>query len=269
MIVSAVQILRLLRVVRIFRVFKLSKYSSNIQLCAKVMVDSKDSLGLMVFMLAIVAVVFSSFEFFCEKGTYLSACMHCLYAWIDQTTEFFCDLGTWNEQLGYYIDDHGNRSRFDSIPATMWWCVVTVMTVGYGDLYPITVGGKIVAAGAMVCAIVIMALPISVVGSNFSRAWSERAAADNQKTASQELTQAYQALHSSLADHSNIMEDVLTDVSQLCESLSAHLVEAHKEYTMQQRLGRGQGPATESQLHGWWWLVVGWLVGDCCFVRPD
>jgi len=213
---SSISILRLLRVVRIFRVFKLSKYSSNIQLCAKVMVDSKDSLGLMVFMLAIVAVVFSSFEFFCEKGT-------------------------WNDQLGYYIDDHGNRSRFDSIPATMWWCVVTVMTVGYGDLYPITVGGKIVAAGAMVCAIVIMALPISVVGSNFSRAWSERAAADNQKTASQELTQAYQALHSSLADHSNIMEDVLTDVSQLCESLSAHLVEAHKEYTMQQRLGRGQG----------------------------
>merc|ERR1711957_114106 len=64
---SSISILRLLRVVRIFRVFKLSKYSSNIQLCAKVMVDSKDSLGLMVFMLAIVAVVFSSFEFFCEK----------------------------------------------------------------------------------------------------------------------------------------------------------------------------------------------------------
>jgi len=212
---SSISILRLLRVVRIFRVFKLSKYSSNIQLCAQVMVDSKDSLGLMVFMLAIVAVVFSSFEFFCEKGS-------------------------WNEELGYYIDDHGNRSRFDSIPATMWWCVVTVMTVGYGDLYPITVGGKIVAAGAMVCAIVIMALPISVVGSNFSRAWSERATSDKKKTASQELTQAYQALHSSLADHSNIMEDVLTDVSQLCESLSAHLVEAHKEYTMQ-RLGRGQG----------------------------
>eukprot|EP00658_Telonema_sp_P-2_P060261 TRINITY_DN49215_c0_g1_i2.p1 TRINITY_DN49215_c0_g1~~TRINITY_DN49215_c0_g1_i2.p1 ORF type:complete len:422 (+),score=105.62 TRINITY_DN49215_c0_g1_i2:199-1464(+) len=150
-------ILRLLRVVRIFRVFKLSKYSTNIQLCATVMIESRDSLGLMVFMLSIVAIVFSSFEFFCEKGT-------------------------WDDEKGYYIDDNGNRSRFDSIPATMWWCVVTVMTVGYGDLYPITVPGKLVAAGAMVCAIVIMALPISVVGSNFSRAWSEAKANEEKRT---------------------------------------------------------------------------------------
>jgi len=220
--VSAISILRLLRVVRIFRVFKLSKYSSNIQLCASVMVDSRDSLGLMVFMLAIVSVVFSSFEFFCEKGT-------------------------WDDNLGYYIDDNGNRSRFDSIPATIWWCVVTVMTVGYGDLYPITVGGKLVASGAMVCAIVIMALPISVVGSNFSRAWSEKAASDTKRTASQNLTAAYQALNNTLADHSNIMEDVLTDVSKLCESLSSHLVEAHKEYTLQLRRGPGSAGVPQNK----------------------
>lgn len=213
-----ISILRLLRVVRIFRVFKLSKYSTNIQLCATVMIESRDSLGLMVFMLSIVAVVFSSFEFFCEKGT-------------------------WNSELGYYIDDNGNRSKFDSIPATMWWCVVTVMTVGYGDLFPITVPGKIVAAGAMVCAIVIMALPISVVGSNFSRAWSEAKANEEKRTEAQQLTACFQALGDSLADHSNILEDILSDVSQLCESLSAHLVEAHKEYMAQLRCASGDAAA--------------------------
>eukprot|EP00656_Telonema_subtile_P052991 TRINITY_DN7539_c0_g1_i2.p1 TRINITY_DN7539_c0_g1~~TRINITY_DN7539_c0_g1_i2.p1 ORF type:complete len:500 (+),score=164.54 TRINITY_DN7539_c0_g1_i2:92-1591(+) len=215
-----ISILRLLRVVRIFRVFKLSKYSTNIQLCATVMLESRDSLGLMVFMLSIVAVVFSSFEFFCEKGE-------------------------WDNTLGYYIDDNGNRSKFDSIPATMWWCVVTVMTVGYGDLFPITVPGKLVAAGAMVCAIVIMALPISVVGSNFSRAWSEAKANEDKRTESQQLTACFQALGDSLADHSNILEDILSDVSELCESLSTHLVEAHKEYMIQLRWASGDATALQ------------------------
>lgn len=168
----------------------------------------------MVFMLSIVAVVFSSFEFFCEKGT-------------------------WDDDLGYYVDDNGNRSKFDSIPATMWWCVVTVMTVGYGDLFPITVPGKLVAAGAMVCAIVIMALPISVVGSNFSRAWSEAKANEEKRTESQQLTACFQSLGDSLADHSNILEDVLSDISQLCVSLNTHLVDAHKEYTLQLRRASG------------------------------
>merc|ERR1711934_1274424 len=184
-----ISILRLLRVVRIFRVFKLSKYSTNIQLCATVMIDSKDSLGLMVFMLSIVGVVFASFEFYCEKGT-------------------------WNDQLGYYVNDDGNRSYFDSIPATMWWCVVTVMTVGYGDLYPITVPGKLVAAGAMVCAIVIMALPISVVGSNFSRAWSEAKAKEDMKNESQQLNAAFESLVESLGEHSSILEDLLSEVTR-------------------------------------------------------
>merc|ERR1711934_189836 len=215
-----ISILRLLRVVRIFRVFKLSKYSTNIQLCATVMIDSKDSLGLMVFMLSIVGVVFSSFEFFCEKGT-------------------------WDESLGYYVNDDGMRSRYDSIPATMWWCVVTVMTVGYGDLAPITVPGKLVAAGAMVCAIVIMALPISVVGSNFSRAWSEAKSQEDKKNESQQLNAAFESLVESLGDHSNILEDLLSDVSRLCESLSHHLAEAHRVYTHE--LGRASRDASAVQ----------------------
>lgn len=210
--VSAITILKLLRVVRIFRVFKLSKYSSNLQLCGDVMKNSTDSLGLMIFMLMIVSVVFSSFEFFCEKGT-------------------------WNEELGYYVDDDGNRSRFDSIPATMWWCVVTVMTVGYGDLYPITIGGKVVASGAMVCAILIMALPISVIGANFNRAWDERKAAAPVESEEAELRKVSEALDQSLADCWSTVESVLLGVTVLCESVSAQLAEAYTEYSQKRCSG--------------------------------
>lgn len=210
--VSAITILKLLRVVRIFRVFKLSKYSSNLQLCGDVMKNSTDSLGLMIFMLMIVSVVFSSFEFFCEKGI-------------------------WNDELGYYLDDNGNRSRFDSIPATMWWCVVTVMTVGYGDLYPITIGGKVVASGAMVCAILIMALPISVIGANFNRAWDERKAAAPVESEEAELRKVSEKLDASLADCWSTVESVLLGVTVLCENVSSQLAEAYSEYSLQRCSG--------------------------------
>lgn len=41
-------------------------------------------------------------------------------------------------------------SPFDSIPATFWWTIVTLMTVGYGDVSPITVTGKCIAAVTMI-----------------------------------------------------------------------------------------------------------------------
>jgi len=64
-------------------------------------------------------------------------------------------------------------TEFVSIPMAMWWCIVTVMMVGYGDMYPVTVTGKLCASVCIVVGILIMALPISVIGSNFSRVWEE------------------------------------------------------------------------------------------------
>lgn len=60
------------------------------------------------------------------------------------------------------------ESPFSSIPASFWWCMVTLMTVGYGDQYPVTNPGRVVAAAAMVVSIFILALPITVIGTNFN-----------------------------------------------------------------------------------------------------
>ena len=59
---------------------------------------------------------------------------------------------------------------FGTIPSAFWWALTTMTTVGYGDCYPITLLGKIVAVIAMVGGVIVLALPITVLGSNFAKA---------------------------------------------------------------------------------------------------
>lgn len=58
---------------------------------------------------------------------------------------------------------------FRSIPDCMWWSVVTMTTVGYGDATPASPGGKVVAAFTMITGLLAIALPVSVLGQNFAR----------------------------------------------------------------------------------------------------
>jgi len=136
--VSDLKILRLLRLIRVFRVLKLAKYNRSLAVAIQALSESTDMFGLMIFMLLILCILFASFEYNFE-----------------------------------YEKSSDAATAFSSIPHAMWWCHVTVMMVGYGDMFPVTVEGKIVASGCIVVGILIMALPISVIGSNFSRTWSQ------------------------------------------------------------------------------------------------
>ncbi|RHY49024.1 hypothetical protein DYB34_008008 [Aphanomyces astaci] len=62
---------------------------------------------------------------------------------------------------------------FYSIAATFWWCIVSMATVGYGDDYPVTPVGKFIATLTMMSGMLILALPISVIGSNFQHVMKE------------------------------------------------------------------------------------------------
>ena len=55
----------------------------------------------------------------------------------------------------------------------MWWAIVTMMTVGYGDIFPITLMGKFVASITFFSGIIIVALPVAIIGNKFSETYKE------------------------------------------------------------------------------------------------
>jgi hypothetical protein len=59
-------------------------------------------------------------------------------------------------------------SPFTSIPVAFWWAIVTMATVGYGDMYPTTEWGRLVGSFVIVCGLVIIALPITILGANYT-----------------------------------------------------------------------------------------------------
>jgi voltage-gated potassium channel len=103
---SQLGVAKLFRIMRVLRIFKLSRHSNGLQVLAKTGMACKHELGLLLFCLLVFSLLFSAVLFFAEE-----------------------DVG---------------GTGFESIPHTMWWAVVTITTVGYGDLAPETYLGRCV-----------------------------------------------------------------------------------------------------------------------------
>lgn len=76
--------------------------------------------------------------------------------------------------LMHFIEREVQPEAFGSVPASMWWSIATLTTIGFGDVVPVTPLGKIVGGFFMVFGLGLYALPIGIISSGFARAISRR-----------------------------------------------------------------------------------------------
>lgn len=121
--------LRIARLFRLLRVLKIGRYSKTLQRFVAVAVETRAEMAV-TFMAMLLLLVISSGAM-------------------------------------YFVEHDAQPEVFSSIPAAMWWAVETLSTVGYGDIYPITVLGKLVGGIVAIVGIGMFALPSGILGAAF------------------------------------------------------------------------------------------------------
>ncbi|MYF36710.1 MAG: ion transporter [Synechococcus sp. SB0678_bin_12] len=71
--------------------------------------------------------------------------------------------------LMYFFEGDVQKDQFGSISRCLWWSLITVTTIGYGDVYPVTPAGKLVASITALLGIAVIAVPIGIISSSFSQ----------------------------------------------------------------------------------------------------
>jgi len=125
---SMEDILQVFRIFKLARVLKLARHSPGLQAIAYTLKNSYKELGLLIFLVCISGFIFASLCYFIE------------------------------------IDED---SGFTSIPTAFYWVVITMTTVGYGDIFPVTGLGKLVGMMCAVSGVLVLSLPIPIIAGNF------------------------------------------------------------------------------------------------------
>ncbi|MEM0982914.1 MAG: ion transporter [Planctomycetota bacterium] len=134
------RVLRLIRIFRIVRILKLTRYSSAIDLISTVIRQQRDPLVVSI--------------------------------------SFFGALLLIASTLMYFAEREAQPELFGSIPESMWWAVVTLTTVGYGDVFPVTPFGRVLAAAIALVGIAVVAVPTGILGAGFVEEMERRARAN-------------------------------------------------------------------------------------------
>ena len=133
--------IRVLRLIRIFRIFKLSPYLRSGHTMQIALRSSRPKIIVFILSVSLVVII----------------------------------LGT----LMYIVE--GQQNGFDNIPKSIYWAVVTLTTVGYGDVVPITTLGKTVAVFIMLLGYAIIAVPTGIVSSEMSKNRTDKEQLENQE----------------------------------------------------------------------------------------
>ncbi len=126
-------VIRILRVLRIFRVLKLVQYLGEIHILSRALLASRRKITVFLFAVLSLVVVFGSLMYLIEKP------------------------------------EHG----FTSIPRSIYWAIVTLTTVGYGDISPQTALGQAISAVIMIIGYGIIAVPTGIVTAELTKAYKK------------------------------------------------------------------------------------------------
>ncbi|XP_064812482.1 potassium voltage-gated channel subfamily D member 1 [Oncorhynchus masou masou] len=140
-----------LRVFRVFRIFKFSRHSQGLRILGCTLQACASELGFLLFSLTMAVIIFATVMFYAEKGT--------------------------------------KGTTFSSIPASFWYTIVTMTTLGYGDMVPDSIAGKIFGSICSLSGVLVIALPVPVIVSNFARIYHQNQRADKMR-AQQKVRQA-------------------------------------------------------------------------------
>ncbi|HYF70372.1 MAG TPA: ion transporter [Ohtaekwangia sp.] len=121
--------LRVFRLMSLFRVFKIARYLHALKIFKRVLRDRKEQLVLSFIFILFVLVIISFVMFYAEHDA--------------------------------------QPEKFSSIPATMWWGIATLTTVGYGDIVPITTLGRFLGGVFAIAGVGLLALPAGILSSGF------------------------------------------------------------------------------------------------------
>jgi voltage-gated potassium channel len=128
--------LRFLRIFRLFLVLKLTRYQASMVLLGRVLRSEARSIAAALFVLMILLIFVSSFA--------------------------------------YLAESQAQPEAFGSIPAALYWSIITMTTVGYGDVVPVTPAGKLLGGMIGVLGVGMVALPAGLLASGFSQQLHER-----------------------------------------------------------------------------------------------
>ena len=121
--------IRGLRLFRLFRVLKLGRYSHAMNMITRVVKKKRHELAVTLFIIIIILIISSS--------------------------------------LIYYLEHEAQPNVFTSIPASLWWGIATLTTIGYGDVVPMTIAGRICASIISILGIGLFALPSGILVAGF------------------------------------------------------------------------------------------------------
>ena len=132
---QSLMVIRAIRLLRIFRIFKMVSFISEAEYIAGALIASRKKILIFLFTILLITIIFGS--------------------------------------VMYLVEGAKNPEQFDSIPRSIYWAIVTMTTVGYGDISPQTDFGQFIAAIVMILGYAVIAVPTGIITSELVRGKKE------------------------------------------------------------------------------------------------